>query len=296
MQVWLNGAFVDAADAKISVFDAGFQHAVGLFETISAANGRAFRAHDHMQRLVDSARDLALTERLRVPPLVDAINLTLKKNKLERARVRVTVTGGDLNRPLQESTPNDPTVLIVAQPPTPYPREMFNEGVRAIEAMERDAAVTPMAGHKTINYWARIQTLQRAAAYGAGEAIWFSVSGQLSAGAVSNAFIVRDGVLLTPFARGEEEPGMFPSAARPGVTRAAVIELADAADIEVRRANIQPEEVVHADEMFLTNASWGVLPVVGVGEDIEIGNGKVGPVTRQMRDAWLALVETETSA
>ena len=64
MDVWLNGAFVDRDAARISIFDAGVQHAVGLFETMGAQNGRVFRAREHVRRLIDSASTLLLSERL----------------------------------------------------------------------------------------------------------------------------------------------------------------------------------------------------------------------------------------
>jgi branched-subunit amino acid aminotransferase/4-amino-4-deoxychorismate lyase len=121
MDVWINGQFISAEDAQISVFDAGFQHGVGLFETMRAEHGRPFRATAHVERLAESARILRLTERLHVEPLVEAIEQVIQHNKMDQARVRLTVTGGNLNMLQSQGTsPQDPTVLIVTQPPTPY--------------------------------------------------------------------------------------------------------------------------------------------------------------------------------
>ena len=97
MLVWLNGKFIDRDAANISIFDAGFQHAVGLFETMLARNSHMFRVEQHMQRLANSARTLLLSERLRVEPLADAVNLTVQRNNMTDARVRLTITGGNLD-------------------------------------------------------------------------------------------------------------------------------------------------------------------------------------------------------
>src|SRR5690606_27837515 len=122
MQVWLNGQFVERDSAMVSIFDAGFQHGVGLFETMLARNGVVFRPGAHMERLVNSARQLLLSERLRIDPLIEALNLTVSRNKLKEARVRLTITGGNLNMLQTEGRSQvDPTIVIVAQPPTVYP-------------------------------------------------------------------------------------------------------------------------------------------------------------------------------
>ena len=296
MLVWLNGSFIDRDQASVSVFDAGFQHGVGLFETMLARNGAVFRIDAHLDRLANSAKELLLTQRLRIDPLAVAVELTLKRNSLAEARVRLTLTGGNLNM-LEQSGKSqvDPTILIVAQPPTSYPKELFENGVMVMIADGRENPLHPMAGHKTLNYWPRIRALQIAASKRAGEALWFAVSNHLVGGCVSNAFLVKDGRLLSPIARGEEEQGALPSPVLPGITRAAIIELADDLEIDVARRMLDINDVLSADEMFLTNSSWGVLPVVAV-EQSRIGDGHVGAVTSQLRNAWLDLVEQETQA
>jgi len=294
MHVWLNGEFVERDEARVSVFDAGLQHAVGLFETMTSHGGRIFRAEAHLQRLLESARELLLTDRLRLRPLAEALHLVLQRNELAEARVRLTVTGGDLNY-LQSLGRGsvDPTLLIVAQPPTAYPESFFTDGVRVTIADGRDNPFDPGAGHKTLTYWPRIRALQDAASRGAGESLWFSVSNHLSGGSVSNAMLVKDGVLLTPIARGEEEQGAIPSPVLPGVTRAAVLELAEKEGLEVSRRMLTIDDVLAADEMFLTNSSWGILPVTAV-ERKPIAGGEVGPATRRLRQSLLELIERET--
>jgi branched-subunit amino acid aminotransferase/4-amino-4-deoxychorismate lyase len=295
MKIWLNGKFLPRDAARISAFDAGIQHGVGLFETCIARNGMVFRAEAHTRRLVESARELLLSDTLRAEPLAEALQSAVEHNELDEARLRLTVTGGDLSLTAARRQHRiDPTVLIDLQPPTEYPEAFFDDGVMVSIAEGRLNPTSPMAGHKTLNYWPRIHTLQHAAAAKAGEALWFTVTNHLAGGCVSNVFVVIDGVLALPFARGEEPGDAVGPTVLPGTTRAAILELCEGLGIEVRRCTLGIDELLSADEVFLTNSSWGILPVVAV-EKKKIGPGVVGEMTTQLRQAWLDLVESETS-
>lgn len=295
MDIWLNGRFVDRDQAMVSVFDAGFQHGVGLFETMLARNGRVFRPEAHMRRLAASAEQLLLTTRLHTGPLVEAVQLAVDHNRLEQARVRLTITGGNLNL-LQSKGESviDPTIVIDVQPPTQYPDEFFEKGVKLIIADGRLNPLDPQAGHKTLNYWPRISALQVAASRGAGEALWFAVTNHLASGSVSNVFVVDNGVLHTPIARGEEEDGALTAPVLPGITRQTIIELAQSMSIGTSRRMLNIEDLLEADEVFVTNSSWGVLPVVGVEREA-IADGNVGQMTGRLRQAWIETVDRETS-
>lgn len=311
--VWLNGVFLGAGEARVSAFDAGLQHGVGLFETMLAGRGGVFRLFDHLTRMQVSARALGLSESLRVNPLAEAVRRTVERAGLERARVRLTVTPGSLNmlasaRGAGVDAP-DPTVMIVAQPATQYPEAMFEQGVLATIADGRLNPLDDSEGHKTVNYWRRLRALRDAGAKGAGEAVFLQISNHLAGGAVSNLFIVRDGALLTPIARGEEadvagvggDPDSAASGARvvrspvlPGVTRAVVMAIAERERMRVERRMLSIADLLDADEAFLTNSGWGVLPVTRV-EGKAIGGGAVGPATRLLREGWLRQVQTECS-
>lgn len=293
MLTWVNGTFMDRDAATVSAFDAGLQHGIGLFETMLARNGRVFRATAHVKRLIASARELLLTETLKEGPLAEAVQMVIERNGLKDARVRLTVTGGNLSRLAAAAAAKrvDPTILIDAQPPTAYPDTFFEEGVMVVIAAGRVNPLDPTAGHKTVNYWPRINALQRAMTARGGEALWFSVSNHLASGSVSNVFLVREGALVTPPARGESTG--IPAAVLPGVTRRAIMDLAPDLGIEAATGSLTIDDVLAADEVFLTNSSWGVLPVVAVEKEA-VGAGEVGPVTRQLREAWLGLVEEET--
>ncbi|NBC10759.1 MAG: hypothetical protein GVY24_03370 [Planctomycetes bacterium] len=300
MKAYVNGEFVDLDKATLSIHDAGVQHAVGLFETMQAFNGRVFRLEAHVDRLIQSARELGMTRSLRHDPLCECVEATLKENDMTEARLRLTVTGGDLSllgaaRSGGRARPHTPTVLCVAGPPTEYPPGFFADGVTVTIADGRANPFDPGAGHKTLNYWPRLRALADAAAHGAGEALWLSVSNHLAGGSVSNALLVKDGVLLSPYARGEEASGALPAPVLPGITRSCVLELAESMDNPVHRRMITIEDVLGADELMLTNSSWQILPVVAV-EKSTIGDGKPGELTAKLRHALLKRIEAKTMA
>jgi branched-subunit amino acid aminotransferase/4-amino-4-deoxychorismate lyase len=358
--VFLNGRFLSRDEAVVSAFDAGFQHGVGLFETMMAVVGvgqsdtaikrmsenecvedgasgweidalrrvRVVHLRAHVQRLADSARVLGLSESIRVGALEEAVTRTVARASMElpdqqRFRVRLTITGGDLNllgkghtgitQRMHEGSGHQPTVLIVAQPATEYPREMFERGVGVTVADLRPNPLDAFAGHKTLSYWPRLRELQLAATKGAGEALVFQVSNHLAGGCVSNVLLAKKGVILTPWARGEVEgesgggevpggvdeatgvplrpgrPGTrgarLPSPVLPGVTRAWALEWALANMIEVEKKMLTIADVLDADEVLLTNSSWGVLPVVRVEKEA-IGDAVVGEFARRLGEAW----------
>ncbi|MGB1124179.1 MAG: aminotransferase class IV [Phycisphaeraceae bacterium] len=299
MKTYLNGQILDESQAHISTQDAGFQHAVGLFETMFAHNGRVFRLDRHLARIKQSAAELGLSADMDTAPLADAVNQTLAENKLEQARLRLTVTAGTLSM-LRSSDGEQAmqirqTVCVQAQEPTAFAPGYFDQGVRVRLYGQGANPFDVTAGHKTLNYWARLRSLRQAAAGDCAEAIWLSVTNHLASGAVSNLFLVKDDELLTPIARGEEKPEALPAPVLPGITREAVIEAAEVQGITVKKQMLTVEDLLEADEVFLTNSNWKVLPVVAV-EQKDIADGKVGPITQLLRKAVLAMVDSETKA
>ncbi|MBX3321483.1 MAG: aminotransferase class IV family protein [Phycisphaeraceae bacterium] len=285
--VFVQGHWMDRQEAQVSAFDAGLLHGVGLFETMlglldTSGDVRVYRLREHLERLARSAKELGLSNDVRIEPLAESVEEAISKAGYARARVRLTLTGGDLNLlEIGGKTNHTPTVIISVQPATSYPLAMFEQGVGATLADARVNPLDPFAGHKTLNYWMRLRELQAAASKGAGEAIVMQVTNHLAGGCVSNVFLVKDWTLHTPIARGEEEPNALPSPVLPGVTREAVSEIAAAKGIGCARRMLSIDDLLDADEVFLTNSSWGVLPVVRI-EAEAVGGGTVGPVTRDL--------------
>lgn len=305
--IFLNDAFVGPADARVSTFDAGFQHAIGLFETMTGVRKpepAIDHVYEHISRLAESARSLGLAESVRINPLVEACERTLIRACEEHGdakfRIRLSITAGDLNL-LERRRKSDsltPTLLIVAQPATVYPDAMFENGVSVCVADFKANPLDPTQGHKTVNYWARLRELQFAAGKGAAEALVLQVSNHLCGGCVSNVVLVKNGRVFTPVARGEESevagihpdsapsgPAPVPSPVLPGITRRWLMDRCHSLDIEVERKMLTISDALDADEIMLTNSSWGVLPVNAIEGRI-IGSGRPGSIGRELVAAW----------
>lgn len=304
--VFINGRFEPPAAARLSPLDAAVQHGVGLFETMlggvaPSGNPWVVMLDDHIARLTASAAELGLSSALREGGLADAALETLRRCGLPRARLRITITGGEINAlaAARATTPAhrpDPGVIIAAAPATAYPPAILDRGVRIVVADAKANPFNPLESHKTVNYWWRLRELASAAARDAAEALLLTVTNHVCGGCVSNLFAVRAGKALTPIARGEEEKGAtLPSPVRPGVTRAWTADALAAKGIDLFRRMLTIADVLDADEVFLTNSSWGVLPVIAV-EGRTIGSGVPGPVTRDMVQAWAKAVDAAASA
>lgn len=289
-EVWLNGDFVSAMEARIPVFDAGLQHGVGLFETMLAHNGRIFRLEAHLDRLRSSAAELGLTKGLLVDMLAKAARATVERSGLREARVRLTITGGSLNLLAREHRPPPHfTTMIVAQPAVRFKEEAYDRGVHVQIAEPRLNPTDPMGGHKTINYWLRLSVLNAAGKAGFDEALWFTTGGRIVGASIGNAFVVEGDSVVTPPIRSELEAHPV----LPGITRAALIELAARAGVAVQERHLSLAEVLAAEEIFLTNTTWGVLPVSQI-EGQAIGSGVAGPISRRFRELLMDLIEAET--
>lgn len=299
--VFINGRFDSAAAAQVGAMDASIQHGVGLFETMLGGvtpGGAPWIIHlgEHVDRLTASARDLGLSAAVRPGALAEAALETVRRSGLSRARVRLTITGGQINALAAAKNPGaaparpDPGVLIAATPATAYPADTLQRGVPIAVADARANPFNPLEGHKTINYWWRLRELASAAAKGAAEALVLGVTNHVCGGCVSNIFIVKAGAVRTPIARTEEQASegkgaALPSPVRPGVARAWAMDILRDQGVTVSVRMLGIAEVLDADEVFLTNSSWGVLPVHAV-EGKPIGGGGAGPIALGLMEAW----------
>jgi len=270
-----------AEQAQVSVFDSGFMQGIGLFETMRACEGVVFRLERHLERLANSARKLGWT----VVPDVDDLrqNVAQVVGASEHAdlRVRLTVTTGSL-RAAEQDTP-ELTIVATAAPGVKYPPELYAKGVTVLVSKHRHNRNDPTAGHKTTSYFARLAALRQAHAQQAFEALCFTHDNRLAEGAISSVFVVEDEELLTP---PLETPVL------PGITRATVIELARDLRIPVRAEELVINDVLSADELFLTNSLMGIMPVVRVERE-PVGTERPGELTQRLAEAYQAAVERE---
>jgi branched-chain amino acid aminotransferase len=277
MLVYLNGKMVPKEDAKVSVFDHGYLYGDGIYETLRAYEGTLFRLDRHLQRLKHSADSISLNLPLPLDKIGDALNRTVSENKLSDAYVRIQISRGVGEIGLDPALCPEPTTVIVAKQFKEYPRELFENGVSL--AIVRTRRNHPLALSPSIkgtnflnNILARMESI-RADAY---EAVMLNWEGYVAEGTISNIFFVKSGVLCTP----SLETGILE-----GVTRGLVLELARKERIETREALIKPEELLGADECFITNTTVEVMPVTSIDKTL-IGSGKPGPITAALRKAY----------
>lgn len=280
--VCLNGAFVSAADARVSVFDGGFLHGAGLFETMRAENGTVFRLESHVARLRRSAeRLLRPIERSQLPDAALCREL-LHRNELSSARLRLTVTSGELHGDGGEDEPRL-TVCLTAARLAGYPAAHYEQGIAVNLATARTTPTDPLAGHKCTSYLPRLLGLREARRARCVESLWFTTTNHLAEGCVSNVFLVQRGALRTP-------PLSTP--VLPGIARGVVIELAKEFEVEVGESVLGIEDLLGAEEVFLTNAIMQVMPVVRV-ERHDVGDGRVGAVARRFLEGYRSRVRRE---
>ena len=290
--VWFNGSFIDDSEAHISPHDAGLLHGIGVFTTMRASKGVVQRLSAHLQRIRSSSEALSVPLIPSDEAITEAARELLTRNNLVDARLRLTVTRGVVTNDPIHGPRAEPTTLLTAAAFEPYPQSLYENGMTVM--VLNDQKLNPydvQAGHKTLDYFSRMNALRNATQYGAQEALWFNVHNYLQSGSVSNAFIVKAGKLITPPTNDELKDELinavtaYPkSNVLPGTTRAAVIELAKASGIEVIRASISITDLLDADEVFLTNCSMNVMPVTRI-ERKTVGDEKPGQLTRTLADS-----------
>lgn len=279
MKYHVDGALVDEEAATVHVADRGFRYGDAAFETLRAYGGTVFRWDDHAARLASTLDALGFDTAPDAADLRERVRETLAANSLTDAYVRVSVTRGAQSGKLTPG-PADPTVVVVTKP---LPRggsdgdDVWDApaSARVVETRRVPDAAIPAAA-KTHNYLNGV--LARTELDDEDEALLRDVDGHLAEGATSNVFWVADDTLHTPTLDGD---------VLPGVTRRAVLDIAEQEGIDVETGTYAPDAVRRADEAFLTNTTWEVRPLVAI-------NGTslpVGPVTTRLADAFDALVE-----
>jgi branched-chain amino acid aminotransferase len=287
--VWFNNAFVDDTDAAVSLRDTGLLHAAGVFTTMRSYGGKVFRLEQHLRRLRDSCEALFIPLQYKDDVLASAIDELLRRNELEDARLRLTVTRGVATQDPLHGMHLQPTAFITAAVLEPYPQEFYTRGMTAIALDEQKLNPYDLqAGHKTLNYFSRLAGLREANRRGAGEAFWFNVHNYLESGSISNVFIVKESIVITPPTNLDLRDSAVAdltayraSTVLRGVTRAVVLELARDHGIGVKIASLSIADLLDADEVFITNSIMGIMPVCRI-ERKPIGREKPGEVTLRL--------------
>lgn len=281
-KVFLNGEIVGASEASLPFDDRCFRFGHGLFETLRAYNGKPFLLEKHVERMEKGSQILGIDFPLSFEETKEAIEKLIGANGLgdTDARIRITVTGGS-DTSLQIRTKGKPNVLIETQHYTQPPKEAYREGVSLwISGIRRNLS-SPLSSIKSCNYMDCLLAHSEALDRGLFDAVMLATDGTVAEAATSNIFMVYKNTLLTPQLGG----------ILPGVTRLAVIGLSREIGFPFREIAISPEDLLDADEVFLTNSMVEILPVRDIG-------GKrlrecPGDLTSKLMDTYKKLVRRE---
>ena len=283
MKIYLNGKLVDKADAKVSVFDHGFLYGDGVFEGVRSYNGRVFRLEQHIDRLYESMHTLMIDPGMTKKDMIEAVVKTLRANKIKDGYIRLVVSRGDGDLGLDPSKCfGRPNVIIITDKIHLYPPQLYQKGMEIITVptvKNHPNALNPQL--KSLNYLNNILAKIEASHCGYNEAIMLDANGYIGECTGDNVFIYKDGVLSTP-CLGRLK----------GITCAAILELAFKMKIKVFEGYITRHEVYNAQECFLTGTAAELIPIVKV-DGRTIGEGKPGPVTKKLLDAFHQLTKKD---
>lgn len=288
LQVWLNGEILSSPQARISVLDRGFLLGDGVFETVRVHRGKVFRWEAHRARLDRSLSAARMRIGYSWPAVEEGIQNCLAANQLQESRVRLTVSRGEGGPGLEVSSAAEPaTVLISAHPYRPLPEPRYTEGVKAtVSSIRQTSSASLDPALKSISRIHLVLARLEATDRGAHEAILLDGEGNVAEATSSNVFLCVRGGLRTP----PLDTGILA-----GVTRNTVLDLARKAGLDVPEEPVREEELATAEEVFLTNTSWGVLPVTRI-DHLRVGTGTPGAIATDLRRRLDELMEEECRA
>jgi branched-chain amino acid aminotransferase len=289
----LNGEFLDPADAKVSVFDRSFLYGDSLYEVVRTYQGKPFRLKEHLVRMEKSAKlcqmrfsqNSAEYEREMLRS-IEAYRAQPGKQD-EDVYVRIVVSRGSGKIGFGLGNLETPTLYaIIVEPISMFPNKPFEKGTK-LQISERirnhPKALDPAM--KSGNYLNSLLAYLSAAEAGYDDALMVDQQGFMTEGTTFNLFYVNRGIVAT----APLDVGILD-----GVTRRAILNLCIEQGLPCREVRFPKEYLYEADEVFVSSSLKEVLPVLDL-DGKKIGNGKAGPVTRKLRNAFDDLVRRELS-
>ncbi len=277
MKIWLNGAIVEAKDARISVLDHGLLYGDGIFEGIRVQGRRVFRLGDHLRRLATAARALGLELPGGLDRIEQVVIETARAFDHDEAYIRLIVTRGQGELGVDPTTCRDPSLICIADRIRLFPPEKLESGLDMVTAsLRRPPADALDPRIKSLNYLCSVLAKREAKLQGADEALILNARGLVAEASVANVFIVRDGVLLSPPAT---------DGALEGITRASLFEIAAEEGIPTQERSLGRFDLLGADELFLSGTGARIVPIARLDGE-SIGQSSERPVMRRLSQAF----------
>lgn len=280
MLIYLDGKLVPKEQAVVSVFDHGFLYGDGVFEGIRVYDGNLFRLEEHIARLYESAKTIALEIPMTQEEMIQATANTVAANEKRDAYIRLVVSRGPGDLGIDPAKCNRATVVIMVATIALFPEEFYQKGVNLITASVRRIPMESLDPRvKSLNYLNNILAKLEAKNAGCLEAVMLNHHGLVAECTTDNIFMVKNGVLKTPD---------LMQGALAGITRAAVLDLARERSIETQETVMALHDLYNADECFLTGTGAEIVPVVGI-DGRKIDDAKPGPMTKTLLAAFREL-------
>jgi branched-chain amino acid aminotransferase len=274
--VYLNGQFVASDEATVSVFDQGFLYGDGIFESFRSTGPRLYQFSRHFQRLVQSAEALCYQMTFTQQELEEILLELRRRNRLNDAYYRITITRGKGQIGFQREMENALTCLVVGRNFQGFDSACYKDGIQLRVAKTRRNA--PEAINPKIKSISNLNSLLgklEARAAGAFEVIMLNNRDHICEGASSNIFWTKDKWVFTP----DASTGLLE-----GVTRSTIMRLCEEKlNLRVISGEFKLQDMKFADEVFITSTSLEVMPVVKV-DDFTINQGQVGPIAWHLRE------------
>ena len=278
----VNGRITTAQDAVVPAMDHGFLYGEGIYEVVRTYGHKPFLFDRHMERLRRSAASLSLVLPFTDDGFASRIRETTdvffsQPDATDDVYVRLVVTRGVGELNYNPSACPSPTVVVIVKPFTSLDADVYARGVRAALVpvlRNHPGSVSPLI--KSNNLLNNALAAQEAYRRGAFEGIMRNYRNEISEGSISNIFVVKDRVVSTP----PLDAGLLA-----GITRGFVIELGPEAGIDIREATLHDQDLLNADECFLTSSTQEIVPIVQV-DDHQIGAGRPGPITQALQVAY----------
>ncbi len=273
--VYVNGDFVPEEDAKISVFDRGFLFADAVYEVSTILNGKLVDNNAHIRRLARSLSELSMAPACSDDALIEAQHKLVELNNVDQGLLYLQVSRGAADRDFHYPKNPVSSLVMFTQEKNLLANPKVDTGLRIITIPDirwkrRDI--------KTVGLLAPAMGKQSALEAGADDA-WMIEDDLVTEGTSNNAYIITADRKIRTRHLGNEILS--------GITRTAVLKFAREADYEVIEEPFGLNDIAQASEAFITSASMFVMPVVNVdGKDI--GNGKPGPITQELRKVYIA--------
>ena len=273
----VNGIVVPAEEARVSVLDNGFAFGDSVYEVLRTYGGLAFEPGRHFRRLRASAARLGFAV-----PASDASLLAQVDGLLARAGggesyIRIVVSRGLGDYSYNFDDVQGPTVVLIQKPLPPYPAWHYNDGIKvAAVGVRRNHPRALDPAIKSSNLLNNILAVREARSRGAEEPVLLNQEGFVAEGASTNVFLARRGKVATP---------PLSAGILAGITREVVLELLPGLGIPFREEPLRLDDLLAADEAFMTSTTREVVPVTRVDE-AAIGDGRPGPLTRRVMEAF----------